>query len=211
MSFTRRKFILLTTAVCSGCVLPRLVSGGFESVGTFSDPDSAASHLLDKTITGIQKLPTARACLICGYSIETIGGQKLIHTTLRGTELVGKSDYHFRENLRGRIRLFEDHELTLIAWGEKQFMTEQIIERAKITYLQGEQPWFCQKCGFRTCHLCGTPLIWLAYGDYAFDDSGRGYYLKGANLGASPPCVNSKCENYRAPGGESVDSEEISS
>ena len=211
MPFTRRKFIVLTTTVCSGCVLPRLVSGGFQSTGTFSHPKPAPFHLLDKTLTGTRKLPTAQECLICGHSIKTIGGHKLIFTKLRGTELVDKAGARFRENLRGRISLFKNHDLTLVLWGEEKFMTDQVIGRVKTTYLQGEQPWFCQKCGSRTCHLCGTPLIWLAYGDYAFDDGGRGYYSKGANLGASPPCVNPKCEKNREPGGESVDSEEASS
>ncbi len=40
-------------------------------------------------------------------------------------------------------------------------------------------------------------LLLLAYGDYAFDDGGRGYYTKGANLGASPPCINPDCEKSR--------------
>ena len=76
-------------------------------------------------------------------------------------------------------------------------MSDYVIDRAVKMYLDGMQPWHCQKCGYRACDLCGEPYVRLAYGDFVFDDGGRGYYSPGPNLGASPGCINPECKKYR--------------
>jgi hypothetical protein len=142
-------------------------------------------------------LPTAATCFSCQLPIGHVGGQKLVHTKLRGTVLLPGSHRLPRKNYRYARKIQDNPQLYLHAWGEESFMSKSILERVLDTYLSGLQPWFCQRCGKRACHLCGQPNLWLAYGDYAFNDVHGSYYHKGANLGASPPCINRQCRKYR--------------
>lgn len=197
MSYTRRRFLTLTTTIGAGVALPDFAHGNFDGQGTVSLSDFVSSRLLYKSLSDPTKLPMAQSCLICRNSIETIGGHRMLSSIYRGTKLTSKPDDHIPDNLREQIRVFEGSELHLRFWGDEQFMTEQVIERAKSAYLKGRQPWFCQKCGGRACRLCGTPWGWigLAYGDRVVIDGN--HCLRGANLGVSPRCENNpKCKRH---------------
>lgn len=199
MSFSRRKFLSSAAVASTGLLLPSFVRQAngqlFTKIGaTFVPLDSDSLNLLKKSLATTQKLPTADSCLICQKSIEEIGGQKLVFSHFRGTTIFDYLKHVVHENFRKRIKLFGDHEI--VCWGEKSFMSEKVIDQAVREYLNGMQPWHCQICGKRECYICGQPIAWLAYGDYAYHET-RGYYSKGANLGASPPCINPECKKYR--------------
>ncbi|MBE9549440.1 MAG: hypothetical protein IMF09_08565 [Proteobacteria bacterium] len=148
-------------------------------------------------IASIQNsLPTDNSCLICDRTIEEVGGQKLIATRLRGTRLTTEFAHGKHKNFCKQVQLFDDSQLAIDFWGEKNFMTEAVIQKALKSYRYWSQPWFCQVCGSRQCSDCGAPIIVLAYGDFAFEDGRKGYYAKGPNLGVSPPCKNRNCKNY---------------
>ena len=183
MSISRRDFLLFS-AVTGACLT--LPSYSLRAKPTYP----LSSYLNDLT-----KLPTAHECLICHKTIEEIDGQMLIYTKFRGTSLRASSDIRDFPNLRVLIRLFDDPDLCFAAWGESSIFNEAVISQALTDYLNGKQPWHCQICGKRECHLCGKPLIALAYGDYACRGHGRGYYHKGATLGANLGCIDPKCQS----------------
>lgn len=142
-------------------------------------------------------LPTAATCFVCDLPIDRVGGQKLVHTKLRGTVLSPESKRLAKPNYQAIRKIQESPGLYVHAWGEPPFLSERALERVLESYTSGFQPWFCQRCGNRSCHLCGHSNLWLAYGDYAFNDVQGSYYHKGANLGVSPPCINRDCSKYR--------------
>jgi hypothetical protein len=216
MYFARRSFLTLVIGAGVGSLLPssfRQADGHiFNKIGkTYVPLDHDSLVGLTKYIFDNQEMPTARTCLICQQPIEKIGGKKMIRNTWRGTSVSDKpiregpvhktvfandSGVHFA--FRSCRKLLHQPELHLNIWGADRLNSERVINRAIKEYLEGTQPWFCQKCGYRQCSHCGEPHAWLAYGDYAYDDGGRGYYTMGANLGACPPCINPKCEKYRS-------------
>ena len=201
MSISRRKFLSTGLVIGAGFILPGVsppAAHPFNIIGAkFVPVDPRSLALLQKILSESQKWPTAQACLICRAPIEKIGGQKLIRSRLRGTALLNQADHMRYPNLRAWESLFGSPDLYFTAWGEESLFTSPVVNRARREYQDGKQPWLCQKCGKRVCHLCGEPLNVLAYGDYAFDEGGRGYYTKGANLGANLGCINPECRKYR--------------
>ena len=98
--------------------------------------------------------------------------------------------------LRRCSKLFDYPDLYLIIWGGVRFTSKEVITRAREDYLAGTQPWFCQKCGYRTCSHCGEPGIRLHHSDYVFDGGGRGYHHPPQHGGGNPGCINLGCEKY---------------
>jgi hypothetical protein len=144
-----------------------------------------------------QTRPTSARCMICSDVIERLGGQKLIHTKLRGTKLI---PFHHQLNLTSVLvkeAIPEAGNSHFVVWGEASLFTDSAISFARSEYIKGNQPWHCQKCGKRACHYCDYPLVALAFGDFAFDEKRMSYYTKGANLGVNLGCINSNCENFK--------------
>ncbi len=201
MSVSRRKFLSTGLVLGAGLILPGVslpAKQAFNIIGAnFVPVDPHSLALLQKILSASQKWPTAQACLICRQPVENIGGQKLIRTKLRGTALLHQADSNRYPGVRAWESLFGSCDLYFTVWGEESIFTDQIVAKARREYLNGMQPWFCQKCGKRSCHLCGEPLNVLAYGDYAFAEGGRGFYGQGPNLGANPGCINPRCRSYR--------------
>lgn len=183
LSVYRRDFLFFISIAGAGLALP--------NYSLRAKPTYPISNYLND----LTKLPTARECLICHKTIEEVGGQMLIYTHFRGTILRAGSKIRDFPNLRVLLRLFDDRDLYFAAWGEESIFTETVINQALREYLNGEQPWHCQICGMRECHLCGKPLVALAYGDYACREHGHGCYSKGANLGANRGCIDPKCQS----------------
>ena len=142
----------------------------------------------------IPQLPPADRCMACEKTIEAIGGRRMVAQPLRGTTLLDHAIEGGYRNFRSCTRLVEDRDLFMVVWGEESVFPEMVIDRARRAYLAGIQPWFCQVCGYRLCHVCHTILPRPVASDYVFDD---GYIVHCPILGADPGCSNPECSRFR--------------
>ena len=136
--------------------------------------------------------PPSETCVICEKSLEEIGGKRIIAQKPRG--IIISNEY--QDSNKGRYprhsyELSDNSDKYLVVWGEKELWTDDVIERAKEEYVKGQQSWFCQVCGNRTCEDCGTPLS-IPMGSDILDDSGNSSHV--AVLPVKQACVNPKCK-----------------
>ena len=88
-------------------------------------------------------------CILCGKSIEEVGGRRITAQHLRGIT--------FSINSRGggnppyKSYKLSSYPFYLVIWGERSMWSQDAIQRAIDAFHKGRRPWFCQKCGRRTC------------------------------------------------------------
>jgi len=140
-------------------------------------------------------LEPADRCVVCGGRIEDIGGRRLVATPHRGFALSDHEVSGGWENFRLCLRLYHEHEVYMVAWGEKDVFSDSAILRALADFQLGRRPWFCQRCGRRACPDCGALLWRPVASDYVFDD---GQIVHCAILGADPGCWNPECARFRS-------------
>jgi hypothetical protein len=150
----------------------------------------------DSTIELLKRsLVPSDTCLLCGKEIKDIGGKRIIAQSFRGITLDpkfkggGNAKYPYQS-----IKLYDDQEIYVVVWGDKNEWTLPILEKAREEFLNGKRPWFCQACGHRTCSECGS-LLNLPKGSDVIDDNGNT-----THIGIYPfnsGCNNPKCEAYR--------------
>jgi len=143
-----------------------------------------------KRVTEAKHLP-ADSCLICGKSLNATGGSRLIEQHVRGTALINSQPGD--EDSSKWMPLEDGSDNYVVVWGDEQFVTDEVLQRARDTYLAGKQPWFCQTCGHRACPECGQPLL-RPVSSEAVDDEGNISYC--AVLGIAPKCSNMDCTLY---------------
>jgi hypothetical protein len=151
-------------------------------------------NVTDKCLEHFQTLLPAGQCVICCKPIKEIGGRRMIAQRARGIAVFDEPITRGFENIQSCTQLFEGRELYLLVWGEASLFTQEVEDRARVTYLQGRRPWFCQVCGSRLCHLCGEVLRRPVASDYIFDDGGT---VHCPILGADFGCKNPQCERYK--------------
>jgi len=141
-----------------------------------------------------QLLP-ADSCVLCGKSLQEIGGRRLVGQQLRGVSLSdrylggGNKDFPYQS-----FQLSDEPVVYLVVWGEKSKWTPTAIQAAKHEYLSGKRPWFCQRCGVRTCRQCGAPINYPVGSDM-LDDQGCSSHAP--IFPFDPGCSNPECERYK--------------
>ena len=150
--------------------------------------------IADLSYAEIEVLRPAMTCMVCAQSIQDIGGRRLVAQSARGTNVFDHAMSGGFENFHSCTRLRDHRELYLVLWGEGGFLSDEVINRVRATYLEGLRPWFCQVCGSRLCHVCGEILPRPVMSDYVFDDGGT---VHCPVLGADPGCWNPQCERHR--------------
>jgi len=142
-----------------------------------------------------QKRIPADNCVLCDKPFSEVGGRRLVAQQLRGVSLSnrflegGNKDYSMHS-----VKLFDHHEIYLLVWGEKIKWTAEAIERAKVAYLTGMRPWFCQCCGHRQCRVCNLPINY-PMGSDVLNDVGCSSHIP--VLPFDPGCSNQECKNYK--------------
>ncbi len=135
------------------------------------------------------------SCLICSSTIAEIGGNRIISQKLRGVALSnkylggGNPDYPFTS-----VRLYDNNPNSYVtAWGEPDKFSGNALNRARQSFLNNLHPWFCQKCGVRTCSTCDFPLNQPVGSDVISDN---GCISHVPILGVNAGCINPECKKY---------------
>ena len=148
-----------------------------------------------ETMDRFRKLLPSDRCVLCGRTLEQVGGKRMVGSKSRGICLStkfqggGNADYPFQS-----VKLDETAGIYLMVWGEKDKWTSEAIERAKTAYLNARRPWFCQVCGARTCRECGAPIN-LPMGSDVLYDNGCSSHV--TMFPFDPGCINPACKRYR--------------
>lgn len=137
------------------------------------------------------KHPPAANCLICGKSLQETGGSRLIEQSVRGTALINSQPG--KEDTSLWMPLEDGSDNYVVVWGDGEFASDDVLQRARETYLAGQQPWFCQNCGHRACPECRQPLL-RPVSSEIIDGEGNISYC--AVLGIAPRCANPDCTLY---------------
>ena len=145
--------------------------------------------------TKTNKLLPAPNCIFCNKSIEQIGGKRIVAQQLRGIKLSkkfqggGNKDYPFQS-----FKLSDSSDNYVVIWGAKSLWTENRIKQAIELSKQNLHPWFCQKCGHRTCSKCGEPINMPLGSDVIYEDGDIRHVML---IGINPGCINPKCSNFK--------------
>ena len=141
----------------------------------------------------VKRLP-AETCAICDRPFSEIGGVRIYWTASR-TVLVMHRNVPFPNLERfSAVRLEGKYsEMFLIYSGDG--WTQETIDRTVIQANDGLAPWFCQKCGNRSCSRCGAPLRVAAACEVLHDDGTTGHMPTIPS--AARGCINPACERYR--------------
>lgn len=114
--------------------------------------------------------PPASTCAVCGRSLATIGGARLLRTLQFG--LVRRHVDTPIGRLPGPAQIIpldgQHAQTLLLAWGLPSMTAA--LQRASAQVHQGETPWFCQRCGRHLCETCGSPLRRVPGADVLADD-----------------------------------------
>lgn len=106
-----------------------------------------------------RKYPPASTCIFCDKSLDEVGGQRLTaHWSLAvfpSSKPIGGGNPKAPNR---PLRISSDPPVYLILRGLSSRWTPEHIAKAKALFLEGKRPWFCQVCGNRCCHECGTPI-----------------------------------------------------
>jgi len=92
-------------------------------------------------------------------------------------------------NVEGRQSIKLTDSTYLIVWG----VSDPTLERAKSDVMSQFRPWLCQRCGNRTCKLCGGILKVAQGADIVKDD---GQVTHQMIVPADKTCSNPECERY---------------
>jgi len=133
-------------------------------------------------------------CVICGKTIEEVGGQRIASQPRRGIWF--SPTYKGGGNPAAPHKSIKLNEapLYLVVCGEKEMWTDLAIERAVSSYRRGRRAWFCQVCGHRTCSTCGAPIN-LPMGSEILHTNGSITYCN--IIPFNPGCINPACKNYK--------------
>lgn len=148
-------------------------------------------------LKNFKSLLPAAECVICGQTLDQIGGRRITSQKLRGMAIWHEEwTLHNRANLQYCERLVDDQDIYLIIWWDDNFWNPKFIEKIKNTYLSGVRPWMCQGygCGNRQCPECGKAINLPVASDLLYDD-GRNPYLM--IIPADCGCVNKDCKKFR--------------
>jgi hypothetical protein len=142
-------------------------------------------------------LPPAPSCVICGNTLEKIGGRRIVAQKARGFAISNKrrtkADY---DNFITCDHLSEDNPKYFVVWGEPERMTDEVIERIRQTFLAGLRPWGCSAylCFSSQCRSCGKGNNWQHGSSIIYSDGIIKYcWIVPADLG----CSNCSCTNFR--------------
>jgi len=159
-----------------------------------SENEEKAMNKQDRLDVKSARLPAER-CAICEKSLAEIGGKRIVSQKLRGVCLSDRYQGGGNKDFpRQSFKLYDDQDIYMQVWGEKELWTPAAIRRAQDAYLNGMRPWMCQLCGQRQCSVCGQPINMAVGSDILFDN-GCGTHVP--ILPCDPGCVNKECEKYR--------------
>ncbi|MBL7023200.1 MAG: hypothetical protein ISR90_03985 [Candidatus Marinimicrobia bacterium] len=135
---------------------------------------------------------------MCNKIIDEIDGKRIVaQKTLRT---------YISETYRGggnpdfpELSIKIDDTIYIVLGGKKGMWSDELIQKVTDIYANHTHPWFCQKCAYKTCHICGEIINNPIGSDVIYDD---GCISHVAALGYNPGCVNASCENYKKWGGE---------
>lgn len=136
-------------------------------------------------------LPPADRCVVCGCIHAEVGGRRLVSQSGRGVLLCSGDNPVLG---RGRIAVPGHSDLWLCLYGGAEFTDDRVRERALAQLAKGLRPWFCQRCGHRTCRDCGAPTRLPMGSDYVTSDGSA--ILHVAIFPVSPGCINPECRKY---------------
>jgi hypothetical protein len=148
------------------------------------------------------KRPPSKTCILCGKTIEEVGGRRMIAQKFIGVTLSdkysggGNPDYTHQS-----VKLYDDGNTYVTMWGGKDLWTADRIDSAHKEYLTGHSPWFCQICGRRACSKCGAPVNMPVASDVLYSNGETDHVpIIPADLG----CINPKCPKYREMSGYDI-------
>jgi hypothetical protein len=150
-----------------------------------------------KDLKYFDSLLPAPECAICRKKLEQIGGRRITAQKLRGMAVWDfEASLHDRGNLIASERLIEGKNAYLVVWGEVERFTTEVVERMRLTYLNGLRPWMCQAatCGCRQCPQCGAANNLPVASDLLYSD-GRNPHLM--VVPADCGCTNVDCNKFR--------------
>ncbi|MCB1585430.1 MAG: hypothetical protein KDI52_04035 [Xanthomonadales bacterium] len=142
-----------------------------------------------------KKLLPAPNCIFCNKTIEQVGGKQIVHQQVRGIKLSkkfqggGNKDYPFQS-----FKLSENPETYVVVWGIWSIWSQSNINNAIELFKQNLHPWFCQKCGNRTCDKCQEPINMPMGSDVIYEDGDIRHVMV---IGINPGCINPKCTNFK--------------
>lgn len=143
------------------------------------------------------KLHTRRSpashCVICGKSIEEIGGRRIISQRDKGLYISSQPTKGGSHAVHKSVKV-DPLPLYVTIWGEKAFWNDETINRAIQIVKQGECPWFCQICGTRACYLCGQPINYPVASEILYDSGGSSHC---PIIPHDPGCINPACKRYK--------------
>lgn len=148
-------------------------------------------HELDQIIKIPLFLPDSH-CILCKKTIEEVGGRRITAQHFRGIT--------FSVNRRGggnppyRSIKLSEYPFYLVIWGERSLWNQEAVQRATDAFHKGKKPWFCQKCGRRTCSICGAPINYPMASDLLNDDGSNPHL---SIFPVKPTCINPTCQNYK--------------
>lgn len=142
-----------------------------------------------------RKYPPASTCIFCDKSLDEVGGQRLTaHWSLAvfpSSKPIGGGNPKAPNR---PLRISSDPPVYLILRELSSRWTPEHIAKAKALFLEGKRPWFCQVCGNRCCHECGTPMRRPVGSDVLHSDGSTSHV---AILGVDVGCSNPACSKYR--------------
>ncbi len=142
------------------------------------------------------KRPPSKTCVLCDRTFEEVGGKRITAQQLRGVTL--SNNYQGGANKdypHQSVKLYDDLEIYVSVWGEKEKWTDKVIQKAREEYKTGYRPWFCQACAERTCSECGAPKN-MPMGSDVLDGSGCSSHV--AIFPVDPGCVDKNCPEYKS-------------
>ncbi len=129
-------------------------------------------------------------CVICGKTIDEVGGRRIVAQKFRGISISKKPRGGGNPEYPHKSHKLSPSPLFLVTWGEVTMWTEAAIQRAKRAFHKGRRSWFCQVCGQRTCYKCGAPIKLPVASDVLNDDGSSPHvHIVPCNLG----CINPDC------------------
>ncbi len=138
------------------------------------------------------RFPGSR-CVICGKSLEEVGGRRIIAQEARGILIADKPTKGGSHPVHKSVKI-DSLPLYLTIWGEKEMWCDKTIKRAVQVVSNGKKPWFCQICGKRDCSVCGQPINYPVASDVLYDNGGSSHCMI---IPCDPGCINPACEKYK--------------
>jgi len=128
-------------------------------------------------------LPSEK-CLICKSSLDVVKGRRLIITGIRGLFIDRESRSHSDREYSYKIEGSNSYLHFKGSWTSDQ--VQKALEEATV----GLHPWFCQKCGGRSCRKCGAVYNYPMATDVLNDDGTTSHC---AIFHFQPKCTNLIC------------------